>query len=59
MSKFDGPEGNNLTELPQRLKDNIKGKTWDELCEIWYYVECQMKGSGERGFQIAKRSRYE
>ena len=46
----------NFEELPQRLKDNLQGKTWDELCEIWFYVESKMKGSGERQFQMAKRS---
>jgi len=43
----------------ERLEKNLKGKTWDELCEIWYYVESKMKGSRERDFQIANRKKEE
>jgi hypothetical protein len=45
--------------MTEKLEENLKDKTWDELCEIWYYVECKMKGSEERKFQLAKRRKEE
>lgn len=52
VNRLNGSGGNQLKE---RLKQNISGKTWDELCEIWFHVEQEMKGSGERHHQLSKR----
>jgi len=41
----------------KRTMKNIQGLTYEELTDIWYFVEGLFKGSDERRYQLAIREK--